>query len=63
MRKIKLWAGPALVTVLWLTAASFTVSELATVIPSLTAASATPAASLIGPAIREARRPLSARRR
>lgn len=62
MQTIKYWTGPALIAVLWLTAASFSLSELATVIPSLTAASA-PTAAFSGPAIREARRPVSARRR
>ena len=63
MKTIKFWVGPALVAAFWLTAASFTVSELATVIPSLTAASPAAASAISGPAIREARRPLSARRR
>ena len=63
MQTIKYWTGPALIAVLWLTAASFALSELATIVPSLTAGSAAPTAAFSGPAILEARRQVSARRR
>ena len=58
VQTIKLWASPVLIAILWLTAASLAMSELATVIPSLTAGSSSaPVAVVNGPAIREARRP------
>jgi len=64
VQTINFWATPALIAVLWLAAASFALSELATVVPSLSAASPSArAAAVSGPAILEARRPVSAHRR
>jgi hypothetical protein len=46
---LKFWVRPAVIVALWTAAASFTVSELATVVPSLRSAAAQ------APRLREAR--------
>ena len=43
MQMLKFWVRPAIIVLAWIVAAAFTLTELATVVPSLTATGVEPA--------------------